>query len=164
MDLKDAEKEAEKDENINEIIEKGGYLCSAYTFVKRDEEIGGWNLNYYDPAEKNTTNISINEKGSETGFAQEPFRRKPPQKLDIDEVEISSDKALEIADKEEKQKYGKPVEKILLSLQKSTKGEVWKITFITKVLSIILVEIDAGTGEIIKSKMSYLFKPGVTAY
>ena len=155
MNIKNAIEEAKKDKRIKEILNHGGFLTTGFITLSPKEKIEKWNLSFYDPETEKITSITVSESSKEIGLTDSPIHKKiyKPDEL---KIKISADDALEKA-KNEYKKYNAPLSKILISFQKREK-EFWNITFITKIGHLINVQIDAESGEIMKSEETNIFQ------
>ncbi len=147
MRLIAAVKEAEKDDRIQKIIKKKGFLCAAYVTLKPEQEIiESWELGYYDPEAKKITPVSVTDDFIKVGEADSPLEGKLHEELSSN-VTIPSAEALK-AGKLEAAKHKIPVQSIMLSLRKKDDALEWNVIFITKLMSILIVRIDAEDGKI----------------
>lgn len=152
MRLIHAIKEAEKEGVVKDILGRKGYLCSAYVMLRPGEEIDGWELGFYDPPNGKITPVSVGET-VKVGEPDEPLRPDIHTELK-GSVRIPSAKALAAA-KKEAEKHSLPIERIIFSLRKRECFE-WSAIFITRVVSMITVRIDAESGEVLENSVESL--------
>ncbi len=155
MKIKEALKKVKKNEKIKEILDIGGFFSSGFTTLEPEEMIDNWNLSFYNCKNDMITSIYVSEKEVKLGITDKPLH-KNVHRPEIENVKITGKDALKKAKKEFK-KYKKPLSKILVSMQKK-ETEIWNISFITKVGSIINIKIDSKTGKIIKKEEITLFQ------
>lgn len=147
MRLIEAVKDAEKDDRIQGILKKGGFLCAAYVTLKPDQvEITGWELGYYDIKSNLITPVTVTDDFVKVGEADYPMEGRVHEVLRGD-VTIPSKEALRMG-KELANKHQLPIQSIMLSLRKKEEGFEWTVVFITQLMSIIIVRIDAEDGKI----------------
>lgn len=147
MRLIEAIKDAEKDDRILDILKKEGFLCAAYVTLKPEQdEIHGWELGYYDPKSNLITPVTVTGDFVKVGDADYPMEGRVHEALRGD-VTIPSKEALRMG-KEMAIKHQLPIQSIMLSLRKKEDGFEWTVVFITQLMSIIIVRIDAEDGKI----------------
>jgi len=154
MKIKEAIEKAKEREEIKRILKKGGFFSSGFITLGSDEKIEKWNLGFYNPETDKITSVMVSKEFVKMGVTDSPLHKKV-YNPDESKIKIGSEEALEKA-REEFEKYGKPLAKILISFQKR-KVEFWNISFITKVGSIVNVRVDPQNGEIMKSEEINLF-------
>ncbi|MBI5355625.1 MAG: hypothetical protein HZB68_04185 [Candidatus Aenigmarchaeota archaeon] len=147
MRLIEAIKDAEKDDRIQGILKKDGFLCAAYVTLKPDQdEIKGWELGYYDPQTNQITPVTVTDDFVNVGESDYPMEGRVHEVLKGN-VAIPSKEALRMG-KEVAGKHQLPIQSIMLSLRKKEDGFEWTVVFITQIMSIIIVRIDAEDGKI----------------
>ncbi len=141
LNLKEAIEKSENNSEVNKIKDKDGFLCSAYVMLGPKDEIDKWNLNYYDPEDETITlfEVSSDVKKVETDKPVNP----DVESLELENLDTEGNDILEKAKKEAK-KFGQPITKIILSLQKNE----WSINFVTTNFSAIMVKMDMESGEV----------------
>ena len=157
MKIQDAAKLSEKSEEVKGLRKKGCFLNSAIAFLEpAEKKIKVWNLLYYCQQDNQVTqmvvdedNTFVKEKGTPVNPTTEP--------LDLKEIKTNSEKMLEKANKEFA-KYKQPLSQIIVSVLKEGDRTVWKINYITKMLFLITISLDAKTGELLSSVMNSLAK------
>src|SRR3989344_5578681 len=131
------------------------YLAHIF-MAKNNEEVG-----YYNPKTDMVTTFSLStfEKTNEDGVFKEEESKVLP--LELNEVKISPEKAIEIFDKLISEKYS--AEKISQEIQllQNINGDiVYNTTLVTGSLKIINIRLNAQTGEIIREESSSIMKLG----
>ena len=154
MEIRKAIEKAKKNKKIRNILNNDGFFCSGFVTIEKGEKINKWNLNFYNPSDKKITSIVVGEK-VELGTTDKPLHENVTMP-DEKKIKIKGEEALEKAKKEFK-KMGKPLAKILISFQKKDE-EVWSISFITKVGSIVNMRLSPENGKIIETEEVNLFE------
>jgi len=132
----------------------------SYGFIILPKE-NSWKAGFYHPDNDNITTFTISNKI--TIEHEEPVF-KPKQthvnKLEISKVKITLKKALETAEKLQKQHYKSqtPVEKIILLQDIDKMGIIWNITYISKTLETLNIKISAQSGKVLEHKSIKLFE------
>lgn len=159
MKVDEAVEEVEKLEEVKDILDGEGFFCSAYLILDKGEEIKEWDLGFYSPEEDKITAVKVTDGGPEIGVTDKPLK-KETHKLELDKVEVSAEEALEKAKEEMEEEYSKSYKKILFSL-KMEGNPVWSTTFVGSGLSIVSVDVDVGSGEVVKSEKSKVGGPSI---
>ncbi|MFB6075628.1 MAG: hypothetical protein ABEK17_00640 [Candidatus Aenigmatarchaeota archaeon] len=147
---------AKENEDIESLVNSGGYLCSAYVFLTpKDKEIDSWELGFHRPEENKIIPVSVNEK-VEANEGDKPLKEEVHQ-ISIEDIEFNSREALEKAKKVQKDNFGRKVQKILLSLKKDEEL-FWNVAFITGSFSIVTVKVNAKNGEIMETNEKTLMQ------
>ena len=142
-------------EDIKKIIKNGGFLISALSIINPENKTDEWNIGFYDPNTKKITEIHVNKNNVKIEKPDNPIR-EISEGPDENKIKISSEKALEIANKDF-EKYKTKAKKIIISFQLKEK-EIWNITFISNFGTLINVEIDAENGNVLNSEKKSLFE------
>jgi hypothetical protein len=120
-----------------------------------------WKAGFYHPDNDNITTFTISDKIT---IENEEEVFKPEQmhvnRLDTAKIKIPLKKALEIAEKLQKEHYKAqtPVEKIIILQNLEKLGTIWNITYVAQTLETLNIKISAGTGEILEHKSIKLFE------
>jgi hypothetical protein len=158
MLLKDVVKTAEKNKEIKKFKAEKYFLNSAMSVLEPGkEEMERWTLTYYNEKENSVVQVFVSEAELELKPPATPMN-PTKQPLMMKRIKTNPEKVIQKA-KEEFQKYKQPLSQIILSIQNDD-GEVWRIGFVTKLLTVVLVRIDAQTGKILSSEMHSLTKQG----
>ncbi len=157
MKISDAVKVAERSKDVKELLQRGYFLNSGMAFLEPlDKDPKKWTLTYYDQA-KNTV-VQVEVDGDIVTLIDKGTPIRPTkEKLDIREVKTSSAKMLEKARNDFK-KYKQPISQILLSIQTEDDRPIWRVNFVTTLLYLITVKLDAKKGDILSSEMHSLAK------
>lgn len=121
------------------------YLTSCFLV----DNSGLWQFDYFNPTNSKITSF---QKGKMTGQDQDIFQTEQTKikELNLENVDISYDKVLNITEEILKQKYSnETIEKKIVILQ-TIDFEVWNITYLTKSFNVINFKIDAKTGNLLK--------------
>jgi len=89
----------------------------------------------------------------ESGTPMHPTK----EKLDLKEIKTSSSKMLEKARNDFK-KYKQPVSQIIMAVQAEDDRPIWHVNFVTTMLYLVTVKLDAKKGAVISSEMHSLAK------
>lgn len=159
MKLKDAVEKAEELEKVTEILEGGGTFCSAFAILGKDEEVEEWELGFYSPERDEITAVKVTEEGPEVGVTDRPLHESG-HAIELDEVEMGAQEALKKAKDIVEEEYGISYRRIFLSLKKEGDRQEWEGAFIGGGTSIVSVEIDAESGEVVDSERTSFVKTG----
>jgi hypothetical protein len=127
------------------------YLCSFFTIL--DEQ--GWQVDYYSPSKDRITSFTCEKKVKILNIDSKIFKKEglKVDKLDLDEIKINLQKALDIVLNLKNKKYpNEKSNKIIVILQK-IKKPLWNITYLTATFNILNVKIDAKSGKIIEERI-----------
>lgn len=137
-------------------------LCSALTFMDIDKDTypKKWEINYFDQDKKLITQVTVQTDGQVIVHKEAvPFNEKLQVcSVNLGAIKIGAITALESAKEHEKKNFGQQTQKIFISLQSENDKAVWTVNFITKVLSIVTIKVDAETGKIISGKIKNILK------
>lgn len=162
MDIQEAV--AQVDEQMDDLAElKGTYLCSALALAedKDEQTISTWELSYYNKKEKKITQVSAKGRSVSVQATGDPTKPGEIEKLDIHSVKVDAMAALHNARELQKTKFMQPVQRIFLSLQVENGKTIWSVSFISKLLSIVNIKLDAKTGDVLSSSLkSFLHGKG----
>jgi hypothetical protein len=157
MKLADAVKLADKSDDINRLKKDGYFLNSGMAFLDgAANKVEKWTLTYYNAGLNKVAQIIVDEGSAivkEIGTPMHPTK----EQLKPGDIKTSSEKMLEKATAEFK-KHNQPASQIIMSIQNEGSQIIWSISFITKLLFLISIKIDAKTGEVISSQKTSLAK------
>jgi hypothetical protein len=157
MKISDAVKVAEKSKDVKELLQDGYFLNSGMAFLEPlDKDSEKWTLTYYNPVKNVVVQVEVEDDTvtlTERGTPIHPTK----EKLDLKEVKTSSAKMLEKARNDFK-KYKQPISQILMSIQTEGGRPIWRVNFITTMLHLITITLDAKKGNILSSEMHSLAK------
>ena len=139
-------------------MHKNSYLSYGFIMIASDVQ-EDWQLGYYNPSNDTLTSFSIGSTIIQNPDAEIFKNKTKVQKLNIDKVKVTLDKALHKSEKLQKEKYSghDPLKKIVI-LQNLDMGQVWNITYITQTFKTLNIKINSETGEIVKYDLIDLFK------
>lgn len=146
----------EKLENSAEFSEyksknPSGFLCAGFFILDLDLKTENYQLDYSD-SEGNITTFHFQEKILMK--SAESLNKIIPQKV-LDEIRIDIDNMQEIA-KSEAIKNNLKLNKIIAVLQNLDGKIIWNLNCMSG-LKILILKIDANSGEILKSEVINLF-------
>ncbi len=156
MEIAEAIKKVREHKDVSEKLE-GKYLCSALSFL-HEWTTGSWELNFYDKGTDKIMQVSVDE-GVHLKSEGAPFKPTDAQihKIDAGSLKISAERALEIGKEYYDKNYKScEVQKLFFALH-GADAPFWSISVITKHLVIVLINIDANDGKIIKAKVHNIF-------
>ncbi len=134
---------------------KQTYLVHGFIMLKGDKQTA-WQIGYYDKKADKVTAFFMEEKIKISPPADIFKKQGILHKLDIDKIKINLDKALDIAEREQK-KHKEIIAETIAILQNLDMGTVWNITYLTKSFNVINLKIDAINGKILhQNKTSFL--------
>ncbi|MBU1030257.1 MAG: hypothetical protein KKB65_03425 [Nanoarchaeota archaeon] len=124
------------------------YLAHAFTMV--DKIQSDWQIGFYNP---DNDQVVVFEVGKTVSMSShEEVFKKPEtkiQKLDLKNVKINLEKAINISEKLVEKKYSaEKINKTIVILQ-NLECELYNLTLVTHTLHIISIKIDARTGEVL---------------
>jgi len=157
MKISDAVKIAEKSKDIKELLQEGYFLNSGMAFLEpMDKDSEKWTLTYYNQVKNIVAQVEVEGDIATVGERGTPIH-PTKEKLGIKEVKTSSAKMLEKARNDFK-KYKQPVSQILMSIQTEGGRPIWRVNFVTTMLYLITVRLDAKKGDILSSEKHSLAK------
>jgi len=137
--------------------EHKGYLSHIFSFLDENKE---YQIGFCDEKGDSITVFTIVGDSVKKGKAEEIFKQ-PDSKvlpLDIDEVSIGFDEAVNIARGfHETNHDGHLISKQIVILQHLEIGQVYNITFVTQTFKTSNIKVDADNGKILEDKFSSLF-------
>ncbi|GEM_PF-1320856 len=151
MKLKEAVERAEKLDEIQDILSSGGFLCSAYFMLEKDEDPEGWNLAFYSEEKDEITAVEVTEDGTEVGVTDAPLHEETGR-IRLEDVKIEAEDALESIREILDEEFSVSHEKILFTLKEEDGEHIWRAVFVGKSLSIVSVALDAETGEVVEKE------------
>lgn len=139
---------------------KNSFLSYAFTTLESGS-YSEWQIGYYNEDTDKMTTFTFNREKIVISPEEEVFKKEKTKVygLDIKKVEISLEKAIEIAEKFTKKNL--PAEqslKVIITLQNIHEvGQVWNMISMTKSLKIVNVKIDSVDGKILKHSITSAF-------
>ena len=133
---------------------KSSYLANVFK-MEGSDNLGDWQVGYYNKDGTLTTFVV----GEEIKILpnQEIFQKekKKVNKLDIKEIKIDLDQALDIAAEFQKTKLaGNDPSKVMFVVQNIAGNTIYNITYITITFNTLNMKVDAGTGEMIDHEIT----------
>ncbi len=132
------------------------YLVHAFLMI--DPSIKQeWQIGYYSKKKDKIVTFCVNENITKNP-EEEVFKKSGiVKKLDLKKVKIPYEKALNIAERFQKEHYpAHKTEKKIIILQ-NLNEELWNLTFISKAFSTLNMKISAENGKIISHNLTNLF-------
>jgi hypothetical protein len=155
MLFKEALKQVQKNKQIKEYEKKGYFLNSGISLLGPGSyEIKDWIFTYYNPAENKVVETAV----SDSVEVKEPAEPIKPtaEALGVKSIKTNSDKMMQKASAEFKKKQ-LPLSQTIVTVQGAEPK--WSFNFITKVLEIVTIKIDAEKGNILGAEVTPLTKP-----
>ena len=131
------------------------YLCHCMRMFG-DED--AWHIAYYNK-DGSITSFAITPQEVVKEQHEEVFKEpdKEVKPLDMEAVELTATKALEVGTEFSKKEYPKDiVSKSIMILQNIDQGQVYNITFLTLAMSTVNIKIDAASGDVVAHKRTSL--------
>ncbi|MEM3411817.1 MAG: hypothetical protein QW735_02475 [archaeon] len=152
MHFKEVLSLAKKNKEVEQILESGYHLNLAYCIRDRTKGLNDWILVYANQ-EKNLV-IQFDYRLNSLSQPEKPIKMS---EFSLDEklIKTNPENMLEKAAKEFK-KIGKKEVSLLVTLNAELGKPIWHFIFITSDFKIVVVKINAETGEIIKMEMENL--------
>lgn len=120
-------------------------------------------VGYYSKAKDRITTFIVEENAITKNPEAEVFKEQETimNPLNLSAVKLGVDKAIEIAENLQKEKYKEhePVKEIAI-LQHLPEGQVWNITFVTKAFKTLNIKIDSKTGDVVSDKLVSIMEFG----
>jgi hypothetical protein len=153
MQLKEKLEELEKNKIFLDWKKENADSYLAHIFRMLDEVNKDiWQFGYYNKDDTITTFIlesgNVKEVPEQEIFKNE---KKKLEKLDIENIKVSFDDAVDKANNLQQEKYKQhPIMKTIAILQKLKDGQVFNITFVTQTFGTLNIHVDSTTGNINK--------------
>ena len=155
MNFKEVIAKIESSEEFKEYKKqnKDSFLADIFTIIK-EKEAEDWQFDYYSKSKDKITSFIIQDKEIQEK-EEEIFRKDNSEiiKLNLNNIKITVEKALEEINKKTKEKPNE----IIIALQVINKKETWNITYLTTSFKTINTKIDAKSGKIISQEETSLF-------
>jgi|TARA_B100002003_G_scaffold249384_1_gene285586 hypothetical protein len=133
---------------------KESYLANVFR-MEGAKDLDEWQVGYYNK-DGTVTSFTVGE-GIKILPDQEIFQKekKAVHELDVSEVKIDLDQALDAAKEFQKEKLkGNDPSKIMVVVQNIAGNTLYNITYITITFNTLNMKIDAGTGEMIDHEIT----------
>ncbi|MFT4343273.1 MAG: PepSY domain-containing protein [Candidatus Woesearchaeota archaeon] len=131
------------------------YLCHCMQMFG-DED--AWHIGYYNK-DDSITSFAVSSAEVLKENHEEVFK-EPDKKvlaLDMNAVELTATKALDVAKEFSQKEYPKDViSKNIIILQNISEGQVYNVTFVTLSMSTVNVKVNAETGDVVAHKKTSL--------
>ena len=155
MNFKEVIAKIESSEEFKEYKKqnKDSFLADIFTIIK-EKESEDWQFDYYSKSKDKITSFVCQDKGLQEK-EEEIFRKDNSEiiKLNLNNIKITVEKALEEINKKTKEKPNE----IIIALQVINKKETWNITYLTTSFKTINTKIDAKSGKILSQEETSLF-------
>lgn len=162
MDVHSVIKELEARKEFTEWKEKHPDEFLAHAFVMMDEPNKGiWQIGYYDKSSNKMSTFVVNGKQIEIILDQDVLKSDAELKpLQLDEVKLSIEEALEIAQKTRVEQYAHELPaKLFFIIQHSDGASVFNITFFTSSFKTINVKVSTIDGKVLSHSLQSLVSP-----
>ncbi|MFH1506437.1 MAG: hypothetical protein ABIE94_05625 [archaeon] len=134
------------------------YLVHAFMMV--EEGLCPWQIGYYSKKKDRIVVFDVAEDIKMSPESEVFKKGGSVKKIDLTKINISFDKALEIAEKHVKEKYsGEPVNKRFAILQELERL-LWNVTFVTAAFNLINMKLDAETGDLFHDERTSILNLG----
>ncbi len=137
-------------EEFKEWRKKHPHAFLSHIFCMKDEKSEDWQIGYHNRDDDMVTAFELKEKVNICP-PEKPFKREEYtiKELNMGNVKIAMEKALETAKKIQETKYiGDLPFKTIIILQNIDEGQVYNITYVTMTFKTLNIKIDAATGEV----------------
>lgn len=155
--LKNIVEKIETDENLRRLINRNFFLSSIFVMFEK-LPIEEYHLLFYNPDNKKIVDCSLRD--GKIKICEETEATKEFQKLDLSDVKIELERALDIAENEFHKKIGETITNHLASLHKKEFSHqfltVWTINIIYSGMTAQSYDIDAETGKILHEETTNL--------
>jgi hypothetical protein len=135
------------------------FLSCGFSIINENQE-NDWRIGYYHTKDDKITSFVVG-KSISIEPESEVFKKETTKvnKIDTKNLKYTVNKALEIAQKLQEQKYKdeKP-NKIIIILQKLKTGQIWNVTYISLKFNTLNIKIDTKTGKVLSHKLSSIFE------
>jgi len=126
----------------------------AHLFMMNDApNKDSWQIGYYNVKSNKITTFIIEKDDIKIIPEANIFKKDNDtiKELKIDKVKVTYEKAEELAQKLQKEKYSKEIPlKTIAILQHLDLGQVWNITFVTRSFNTLNIKIDSESGKVLK--------------
>ena len=134
------------------------YLVHAFMMV--EQGLSPWQIGYYSKKKDRIVVFDVGDKIEQSPESEVFKKGGSVKKIDMGKVKVGFDKALEMAEKHVKEKYGgEPVNKRFAILQ-NLERLCWNITFVTAAFNLINMKLDAATGKMFHDEKTSILKLG----
>ncbi|MFP4115914.1 MAG: hypothetical protein ACLFTQ_01800 [Candidatus Aenigmatarchaeota archaeon] len=160
MNLEAAVEKAEDLDEIKDILDEEGFLCSAYLMLEEGEGPEVWNLAFYSEGKNEITAVEVTSEDATLGVTDAPLR-EDTGKISLEEVKVGAKEGLEKVKKVLEEEFGGSYKKLLFSLKSEGGRQEWRAVFVGKSLSIIVISLDAETGEVLEKEKKSMNRNGL---
>ena len=154
-------KELEAHSEFKEWRKKNPKSFLAHLFVMHDEPNKGIVQVGYSNRDESMTTFFIEKGEVKIATEQEVFKKPDDRilKLDIRNVKLADEEAMEKAEKILAEEYRqKPLKSFLILQNLREFGQIYNITFVTAGFRTLNVKIDAATGNVLKHELTSLMQ------
>ncbi len=160
MNIKQTIQKIQENKEVVSWKEKNPSSILVHVFVMLDDENKDMlQIGYYDSLKEKITTI-IWDKGKTSIVPEQEILKSGDKitELNTEEIKISVEEALEIVEKERKQKMPEPILKKFFIIQNSEHGAIYNITLFSQALRTLNMKIHASNGEIIHADVKTLIE------
>lgn len=135
------------------------YLSSFFKIIE-DEEKDWWQVDFYNPKKDNMTSFIAEQEVKIAGKDSKIFKKNHEKidKLDLTTVNISVQKALQLANDLLKEKYKEHRATKKIVILQNMKMTLWNVTFLTPSMKLLNVRIDADSGDILEDSLKSILE------
>ena len=134
------------------------YLVHAFKMLEEKES--DWQIGYYSKKKDKMVVFDVGKKIILSPESEVFNKEGSVEGIDMAKVRVSSEKALETAERHIKKKYvGEQVTRRIVILQKIERL-MWNLTFVTAAFNIINLKIDADSGKIFHDERTSILQLG----
>jgi len=117
-----------------------------------------WQIGYYNEKKDKITTFDVSDKIIRNPEAEAFKKDGAIKKLSLENVKVSFEKVVEIADVIQKQKYSRCSTSNRIIILQTLDRQIWNITYVSATMETLNIKVDAETGEVISDSMASLFK------
>ena len=150
-------KRLESSKEFKKYVEKNKDIFLAHVFYMFDKANEGIiQIGYYNKKTEMIVTFVLEENKIRINPEEKVFKEQKTviEPIDLTEIKITVEEAIEIADKIQKDKYSVhvPLKKIAI-LQHLPLGQVWNVTYLTQSFKTLNIKIDSKTKKILSDKL-----------
>lgn len=134
------------------------YLVNVFSMISANKA-DAWQVGYYDAKTDKITTFIITDHITRNPHSEVFKKEGVIEQLDLNRLNIDFNKALDIANKCQKEKHpGNAPMKEILILQNIDVGQVYNITFVTQSFKTLNIKVASDDGNIVEDKIHSIFE------
>ena len=162
MDLKPALKKLEESKDFKKWYENNKNTYFSFAFkIPQEMSQEEWQLGFYSKKKDKITTFVVKSNSINIRPEEDVFKTEEAEvnKIQIEKVKLTFDKAIEAADQFQQKNYpkDKSMKTIAILQNIGELGNVWNITYVTEAFNTLNMKIDASTGKILDHNLSSVF-------